>query len=564
MHTPETTKRHSVFYDYQVFPFNRPPEMDGEGTRHPVAIVGAGPIGMVLALLLAKSGVASVIFEAEAQVSEGSRAVAFTRRSQEILQLAGAIEPFVQNGLAWDTGRSFYKGREIYKMVIPHDDNDRYMPVLNNSQQYWEEYLVDACEREPLVDLRWQTKFVSFEERDDGVTITLDTPEGAYNLDANWLVASDGGRSAVRRFMGLRMDGIGFEGKFVITDFRAKDMNLTTERRAFFDPPWLMGNTVLVHRQPNDIWRFDYRVPDGEEPSHTLAPDTIAERTKLIMELIDRDVEWELDWATIYSANTKTLDHYRHGRVMFAGDAAHLLPVFGVRGANTGLQDAENLAWKLGLVEGKGASPALLDSYSDERVMAAREICEEAGKSTRLMDPPSRGFRVMRKVVLSFSLSENFCKDLLNWRTSRPHEYLESSVNAPGDDNSQFEGGYPDGTCARNVKLAEDRYLFDMFGFRFQLLVFVGDEADSAAASRALATMRHRDLVNVVAIGGSFDGADHTVAQGTEAVRDRYGVTGSGLYLLRPDMHVAGRWTTMDLASADANIDRILAIGGHK
>lgn len=564
MHTPNTTKRPSAFYDYQIFPFDRPPEMDSDGASHPVAIVGAGPIGMVLALLLAKSGVASVILESEAQVSEGSRAVALTRRSQEILQLAGAIGPFVKNGLAWDTGRSYYKGREIYRMVIPHDDNDRYKPVLNNSQQYWEEYLVNACAREPLINLRWQTKFASFEELADRVILTLDTPEGEYTLAARWLVACDGGRSAVRRFMGLRLDGVGFEGKFVITDFRAKDMNLSTERRAFFDPPWLMGNTVIVHRQPNDIWRFDYRVPDGEDPSYTLAPDTIAERTKLIMDLIDRDVPWELDWATIYSANTKTLDRYRHGRVLFAGDAAHLLPVFGVRGANTGLQDAENLAWKLGLVEGKGASPELLDSYSDERVMAAREICDEAGKSTRLMDPPSRGYRVMRKVVLSFSLTQDFCKELLNWRTSRPHEYLDSPLNAPGDDNQRFECGYPDGTCARNVKLTNDHYLFDLFGFRFQLLIFVDTKADTAATARALAAMRHRDLVNVIVIGGAIEGANHTVTEGAETVCESYGVTAVGMYLLRPDMHVVGRWSTINPATIDVNLDRILATRGRQ
>lgn len=564
MHTPNTAKRFSVFYDYQIFPFVRPPEMDGLTLRHPVAIVGAGPIGMVLALLLARSGVSTVILEAEAQVSEGSRAVAFTRRSQEILQLAGAIEPFVKNGLPWNTGRSYYKGREIYQMVIPHDANDRYQPVLNNSQQYWEQYLVDACEREPLIDLRWQTKFVSFSEQPDGVTLTLDTPEGEYALNANWLVASDGGRSAVRRFMGLRMDGVGFEGKFVITDFRAPGMNLPTERRAFFDPPWLMGNTVIVHRQPNDIWRFDYRVPDGEDPAVTLAPETIATRTKLIMDLIERDVPWELDWATIYSANTKTLDRYRHGRVLFAGDAAHLLPVFGVRGANTGLQDAENLAWKLALVERDGASDALLDTYSDERVMAAREICEEAGKSTRLMDPPSRGYRVMRKVVLSFSLSQDFCKDLLNWRTSRPHEYLESPVNAPADDNARFAGGFADGTCARNVMLAEDKYLFDQFQFRFQLLVFVDAATDRATLARALAAMRHRDLVNVIAIGAAVEGADSAIVDGADAVRQSYGIDGAGMYLLRPDMHVSGRWTRTDCTMIDANLDRILALGAQQ
>lgn len=562
MHQPNTSKRPSVFYDYEVFPFIRPPEMDGPTDRKQVVIVGAGPIGMVLALLLEKWGVSSVILEAEAQVSEGSRAVAFTRRSQEILQLAGAIPPFVENGMTWNSGRSFYKGKEIYQMVIPHDEDDRYQPVLNNSQQYWEEYLVDYCNKSDLIDLRWQSRFVSLEDGEDGVTVTVDTPEGEYQMQADWLVASDGGRSAVRRFMGLRMDGFGFEGKFVITDFKAPDMNLPVERKVFFDPPWNMGNNVIVHRQPNDVWRFDYRVPDGEAPEYTLAPETIAERIRLIMEMLDRDVEWELDWATIYSANTKTLTDYRHGHVLFAGDAAHLLPVFGVRGANTGLQDSENLAWKLGMIETQGASDTLLDNYSKERVKAAFEICEEAGKSTRVMDPPSHGYRVMRQVILSFSLTQDFCNILLNWRTSRPHEYLDSEVNTPDDDNADFPAGFPDGTAARSVQIGDDRYLFDDFAFRFQLLVFT--RPDSEAKVLDTAALRHRDLMNVIAVGAPIKGADAEVTDGHQHVFEKYGIEDHGMYLLRPDMHVCGRWQSVDLGKIDAQLDHILAGGTKK
>jgi len=554
MHQPNTTKRPSVFYDYQIFPFTRPPEMDGDTTRHPVVIVGAGPIGLVSALLLAKWGVRSVILESEAQVSEGSRAAAFTRRSQEILQLAGAVQPFLDNGLEWNTGRAFYKGKEIHHMVIPYDENDRYKPVLNNSQQYWEEYLIGACAQSDLIDLRWQTKFVALKDEDAGVTVTADTPEGEYQIRANWLIAADGGRSQVRHFMGLRMDGVGFEGKFVITDFKAPDMDMPTERKVFFDPPWSKGNNILVHRQPNDLWRFDYRVPDGEAPEFSLAPATVAKRIKLIMEMLGKDVEWELDWATIYSANTKTLTDYRHGHVLFAGDAAHLLPVFGVRGANTGVQDAENLAWKLALVETKGASTALLDNFSKERVTSAYEICEEAGKSTRVMDPPTRGYRLMREVLLSFSLTEDFCRDLLDWRTSRPHEYLDSILNAPGDDNARFTGGFRNGTVVRSVKLGDDHYLFDDFAFRFQLLVF----SKPGGPARSVEGLGNRDLVNVIAVGAPVEGADATIIDGATAVFEKYGIQDEGMYLVRPDMHVCGRWQSVDFNTIDAELQRIL------
>lgn len=562
MHQPSTIKRDSVFYDYKIHPFVRPPEMDGPTDRTPVVIVGAGPIGMVLALLLAKWGVRTVILEAEAQVSEGSRAVAFTRRSQEILQLAGAIAPFIQNGLTWNSGRSYYKGKEIYHMVIPDDPDDRYRPVLNNSQQYWEEYLSQFCEENPLIDLRWQSAFTSLTDSAKGAQVSVDTPEGEYRIDCNWVVACDGGRSAVRRHLGLRMEGVGYEGKFVITDFRAKDMDLPIERRVFFDPDWNMGNNVIVHRQPNDIWRFDYRVPDGEAPEYTLDPDTIRTRTRLIMEMLGRDVDWELDWATIYSPNTKSLASYRHGHVLFAGDAGHLLPVFGVRGANTGLQDSENLAWSLGLIEAKGAPDSLLDNYSAERVQAAFEICDEAGKSTRIMDPPTKGYRLMRQVILSFSLSQDFCKVLLDWRTSRPHEYRDSLINAGADDDGSFAGGFAKGCAVRNAKLGEQSYLFDHFEFRFQLLVF--SRSPKRAEADPLSGFKHRDLVNVIAIGAAMPGADAVISCKAEHLFQKYGIEDEGLYLIRPDMHVCGRWTRMAFAEADAELERILKKGAGR
>lgn len=552
MHNPRTTPRFSVFYDYRIHPFRRPPEMEGAAPRHDVAIVGAGPVGMVLALLLARAGVASVLIEAEAQVSLGSRAVALTRRSMEIVQQARADAPFVENGYGWSSGRSFYAGREVFCMALPDDPDERFPPVLNNSQQYWEEYLIDAIAREPLVDLRWQTAFRSLAEDGEGVTARLDTPEGEYDIRTRLLVAADGGRSAVRHFLGLKMEGQAYAGKFVITDFVSADFDMPTERLCYFDPDWNPGNNVLVHRQPNDVWRFDYRLPDGEDPEEALKPETIALRTRRIMEMVlGREVPWTLDWASVYSPNTRTLPDYRHGHVLFVGDAAHLLPIFGIRGANTGLQDAENLGWKLAAVLRGRAGDGLLDSYSHERVAAAREICDEAGKSTRLMDPPTRGYRVMRAVILSFACTEDFCRPMLHWRTSRPHDHADSVLNAPESD--PFAGGIAPGSVARNLRLGPGDYLFDHFGYGFTLLL-IGGAAEGADAAALKA--RWPDL-RVVALGAAVAGAD--VARPAPATAfEKYGVEGAATYLLRPDLHVCGRWQGLAPEAAGAALARIL------
>lgn len=537
MHTPDTQPRSSVFYTYEIHPFRAPQELSGVAGRVPVAVVGAGPVGLLTAIELARYGVASVVLEAELQVSHGSRAIVLTRRSMEILQHAGVADPFVRKGLQWSRGRSFFRGKEVYQMVMPHDANDRFQPGLNISQQYIEEYLVDAAERTGLIDLRWGSKVTAVAQDADGVTLTVDTPEGEYALRTAYAVAADGGRSTVRRLMGLRMEGRAYAGNFVIADIKAK-INLPTERLCYFDPDWNPGNNVLVHRQPDDIWRLDFRLPDGETAEEALDGARLAERIDLILAMIGRKVPWELDWATVYSASTLTLPDYVDGRVAFVGDAAHLLPIFGVRGANTGFQDAGNLGWKLAFVIKGLASEKLLESYSRERVTAAREICDEAAKSTRFMTPPTAGYRLLRDAVLSLSLSEDFCRNLLHWRTSRPHTYAASILNAASD---AFAAGPEPGAPALNVRLGEGDYLQDHFGLGFQLLIFTrtgAEVAPLAAAARAGGLP-----VTVLAIGvASAEGADVVLPDSGGVVAARYDAGAGTAYLLRPDLHVCARW----------------------
>lgn len=545
MHRPDTTPRPSVFYDYRVHPFRRPPEMDGAPSSAPVAIVGAGPIGMVAALDLARLGVASILLEAETQVSHGSRAIVLTRRSQEILQQTGVVAPFLAKGLGWSTGKSFFRGKKVYDMVMPHDDDDRFLPGLNLQQQYIEEYLVDAVEASPLIDLRWGSKVVDLVQDEDGATLTVDTPEGEYRLAAPWVVAADGGRSPIRRLLGLRMEGRSYPGNFVIADIRAK-LDLPTERLCFFDPDWNPGNNVLVHRQPDDLWRIDFRLPDGETAEEALEPARLHDRIEKVLAMIGREVAWTLDWATVYSANTLTLPDYVAGRVLFTGDAAHLLPIFGVRGANTGFQDASNLAWKLALVA-KGLAPrALLDSYSQERVAAAREICAEGGKSTRFMTPPTAGFRLMRDAVLSLVLTQDFCKDLLHWRTSRPHDYTHSPLNSFAEEDAAFAGGPACGAPAPNVRLGPDDFLLDHMGTGFHLVVFADTASETAIAATLTAAARSPlPLVRVV-IGSASDAitglADRVIADPEGRVARKWSAPPGSALLLRPDLHVAARW----------------------
>ena len=555
MHQPVGTPRPSIYYDYRV---HAPwlPSAHGAQPRHPVVIAGAGPAGMVTALELARHGVPSVLLNSELQVSQGSRAIVFTRRSMEILQQVGVADRMTASGLPWRFGNSIYQGQTVFRMEAPHDADDRFFPMLNLQQQYLEEYLLDACAASPLIELRWGNKVVGVQQQADHARLTVDTPEGEYAMEAGWLVAADGGRSDIRTMLGLKLEGASYEGFFVIADIRI-DLPLPTERLAFFDPVWNPGNTILMHREPHGIWRVDYQLPPGEKPEDALRPESLKARIDAQLEMIGfGGTPWEMDWSSVYSARTLTLPDYVSGRVIFTGDAAHLLPIFGVRGANTAFQDAQSLGWHLAFVLKGLAGERLLANHSAERVGAAREIIDEAGKSTRFMTPPTRGFRVLRDAVLSLSRTQAFVRPLYHWRTSRPHEYTHSVLNSPGDDNALFTAGPAHGAPPRNIRLGVGDYLLDHLGGGFDLLYFTDAAAMPQPLQDVIAQVRAQGVpLRVTAIGAPapVQGADQTLADADGHLRQRYGIGASGgAYLLRPDQHVCARWLTLDATRLQA------------
>jgi 3-(3-hydroxy-phenyl)propionate hydroxylase len=561
MHQPTTEARPSIYYPYQVFK----PWLAAEHSpqqRKQVVIAGSGPAGMVAALELARHGVPSVVLESELQVSQGSRAIVFTRRSMEILQQVGVADRITENGLPWRFGNSHYRGQRVFRMEAPHDADDRFFPMINIQQQYLEEYLLDACRDNPLIDFRWGNKLISLTQDADGARVEVDTPQGPYTLETDWLIAADGGRSGIRSALNLALEGSSYEGFFVIADIRI-DLPLPTERLAFFDPPWNPGNTILMHREPHGIWRVDYQLPPGESPEEALRPESLKQRIDAQLAMIGHaGAKWEMDWSSVYSARTLTLPDYVHGRVLFTGDAAHLLPIFGVRGANTAFQDSQSVAWHLACVIKGLAGPKLLANFSAERVGAAREIIDDAGQSTRFMAPPSAGFRLLRDAVLSLSLTEEFVRPLYHWRTSRPHEYSHSVLNSAGDDNALFTAGPAHGAPPQNIRLAANDFLLDHLGGGFDLLYFTDAAEMPQALQQVIANARGRGVpLKVIAVGasGPVAGADLSLADADGHFRQRYGVQASGAaYLLRPDQHVCARWLTLDATRLQAALNTAL------
>jgi 3-(3-hydroxy-phenyl)propionate hydroxylase len=400
--------------------------------------------------------------------------------------------------------------------------------------------------------VRWQTKVVGLESDPSGVHLQLDTPAGEYTLACDWLVACDGVRSAVRRLQNLRFEGRAYTGRFAIIDFRVP-LGAPTGRRCYFDPPWLPGYAVLLHKAPYGIWRLDYQVPDDVSDEEALDPARLRSHVQAHLDYIGADLPWEIEWVTLYKPNTLSLARYNHGRVLYCGDAAHLLPVFGVRGVNTGVQDGNNLSWKLASVIRGIASPAILDTYTDERLADAQQICFEAARSTRMMAPPSRGFRILRDAVLQLSVRNEFTRPLLHWRTSRPIDYAESALTTVDATERRFAAGPRPGAPARNVCIDPEAsprtWLFDAFGPGFQVLAFGSDESMLQAVSADVAALRADGIpIRIVQIRRAHDtrfcvSADAVMTDPLGRIFSGWGVTEGAVYVLRPDQHVAARWT---------------------
>jgi 3-(3-hydroxy-phenyl)propionate hydroxylase len=500
--------------------------------RCTVAIVGGGPVGLATAIGLARHGVRSVVIEADDTVCMGSRAACTSRRTLEIIDRLGALSGFMAKGLPWTGGRSFWQEEEVFRFTMPHDALQRLPPMINLQQYYFEDELLKVLPTDQ-VQLLWSTSVDGIECHDRGAVLSLANAHGRGTLQADWVVACDGGQSFVRKALGLELQGTAYTGRYVIVDIELPSLQ-PTERRAWFDPPWHRGATVLMHRQPDDLWRIDYQLRHGDSTEQALQPDNIKAFVQRHLDAIgEGPLPWKLVWTSIYRAGAMTLSGYRHGRVLFAGNAAHAMPIFGVRGLNSGIDDSDNLAWKLAaVIDGRGHD-RLLDSYSSERVQAFEVNAESARRSTEFMSPPSRGFDLLREAALSLAGRHRDVAELINPRQTAAVAYAGSPLCTP--DADAWAGGPAPGEVLPEVPF-EGGHVTQQVGPGFMLLLF-GEPGFGVPGVR---------VVRVADIGSELARA--------------YDAPAGSAYLVRPDGHVAARWKCVTSDAVTAALRRAL---GH-
>jgi 3-(3-hydroxy-phenyl)propionate hydroxylase len=511
-----------------------------------VVIVGAGPVGLAAAIDLAIRGVRTVLLDDNDVVSTGSRAICWAKRTLEIFDRLGVGDRMVAKGVTWQRGRVYRGEREIYSFDLLPEGGHK-MPAFINLQQYYvEEYLIERCADFPdLIDLRWKNKAVALAQGPDGVALAVDTPAGRYELEADWVVAADGARSPLRTLMGIPLEGQAFEERFLIADVKM-EAPFPNERLFWFEPTFHAGESALLHRQPDNVFRLDFQLGPDADPDAERRPERVIPRVRAAV----GDIPFELEWCSVYAFRCARMERFVHGRVLFCGDSAHVVSPFGARGGNGGIQDADNLAWKLALVVQDRAPATLLDSYDDERGRGADENILNSSRTTTFMTPKSATERAFRDAVLSLAPDRPFARALVNaGRLSRPCSLDGLPLQ------SEDEGGVagpmrPGSACFDAPVLGADgrpTWLLSHLGPDFTLLVFAREGAARAPVVPGLRTV-------LVAPPGIETPGALVDREGLAAARydGRPGVT----YLIRPDQHVAARWPGFDPVAVGRALSR--------
>lgn len=553
----EVTVRQS--YAYPKFPFRRPKALYEGAIEHvPLVIVGGGVVGLSAALELTHLGIETVVLDDDDTVSRGSRSICVSKRTLEIFDRSGVADRMVDKGVIWRTGRVFRGESEIYNFDLLPEAGHK-MPAFINLQQYYvEEYLVDRIEALGRTDLRWRNAVSGIEIDGQGrALLAVETPEGSYRILADHVIAADGVRGTIRRALGLTFTGRTFEERFLITDIKMT-ADFPMERRFWFEPSFHGGQSALLHRQPDNIYRIDLQLGPDADPVEEAKPERVIPR---IRRMVGEDLAFDLEWISVYTFTCRRMERFRHGPVFFVGDTAHVVSPFGARGGNGGVQDIDNLAWKLALVLKGEAPPSLLDSYDAERLPAADENILNSSRSTDFMTPKNQVSADFRQAVLSLSQTVPFARAMVNsGRLSLPHHYTATPLTTPDVDDFGDKGPAP-GSPAVDAPLengGENEWLLNRLGGRFVVLCFVdvsGGAEEISVLSKACGTPRLTADSLVIFAGGVGRDAHGLVDREGMAFR-RWGAKAGTVYLVRPDQHVAARWRTVP---AIAELSRALA-----
>ncbi|MBV9519679.1 MAG: FAD-dependent oxidoreductase [Hyphomicrobiales bacterium] len=523
------------------FAYCRSPDQDKRGpAHHRVVIVGAGPVGLSLAIDLAQRGIAVVLLDNADRIGEGSRGICYAKRTLEIWDRLGIGDPMVAKGVTWRQGKVFRGPDLLYEFdLLPEGGHKR--PAFINLQQYHvENFLVARAAALPGIDLRWRNEVTDIVPDPAGAELAIETPDGPYSVRADWVIACDGTNSTLRTRLGIEIAGETFEDQFLIADIKMR-ADLPTERRFWFDPPFHEGRSALMHRQPEDIWRIDLQLGPKADAEEEKRPEIVRAR---LAAMLGHD-EFDLEWVSVYRFQCRRIENFVHGRVVFCGDSAHQVSPFGARGANSGVQDVENLAWKLALVLSQEAPASLIATYDLERGQAADDNIRHSTRSTDFIAPHSAAEARLRDATLALARHADFAKRMVNSGRLSIASVYHTPLSTP--DADAWNGGVPPGAAMQDAMLRQggkSLYLTDIVAPRFTLL-----------CAQHVTTLTLPLPVEMVAISETDRGSS-VLHDAQHQFAARYDATPGCAYLLRPDGHVAARFRNIAEPAIEAALSR--------
>jgi 3-(3-hydroxy-phenyl)propionate hydroxylase len=551
-----------VLPEYEFVP---PPELNSEAlVRHPIVIVGGGITGLTLACSLARLGVRAVLIDEDNTVGvkgASSRGICYTQKSLEIFERLGIFERIAAKGTQWSVGRTFAGDDEVYSFDLRQQGNFQLSsqpPFINIQQFYIEAFLVDRIQQLGGIDLRWQNRLTAFEQNPHFATLTVETPAGSYRIEAEHVIDATGSSSPLRKWLNVPFDSRRGDDRWCIADVRFTTQP-PAERHTWIEAPFNENRAVWQHLMADGVWRIDYQMAPNADPAYVSREDVVRER---LARQFGPDVGVEIVWVGPYAYRSECVHSMRHGRVFLMGDSAKVVSPFGARGGNTGVADADNLAWKLAAVLRGKADAALLQSYGEERLEAARQNVCVTNRTARFLRPADGSERLFRQAAIGLAKQYPFARSLINtgrMAVANPYSHSAACSYAPGSaagqsvQNVQFD--WADGSTGR---------VNDLLNWaRGDLLVLVFGDLPAAALQR-LRLLCLDAPVRAVQVP-----RPDAPALALENVRDTKGhlqdacqVPDTAWALLRPDGYLAATGASIN-ASLVAAIERSLGLRGE-
>lgn len=503
-----------------------------------VAIVGAGPVGLMIANYLGQCGVNVTVVERLDSLIDYPRAIGLDDESLRTFQAVGLVDKVLPHTTPWHAMRFLTPKGRCFADIQPKTDEFGWSRRNAFIQPLADRVLLEGLQRFDNVKMLFGRELEGFEQNDSRVVVNLKGKDGhAEHLHARYLIGCDGGNSLIRRSLNISFEGKTAPNQWIVVDI-ANDPLSTPHVYLCCDPVRPYVSAAL----PHGVRRFEFMVMPGETETELSQPENLR---KLLAKVLPDPERIELIRSRVYTHNARLAGRFRQGRILLAGDAAHIMPVWQGQGYNSGMRDASNLAWKLSMVIKGLADDSLLDSYEQERRDHAKAMIDLSVLAGHVLAPPKRWQGALRDGVSWFlNYVPPVKRYFLEMRFKPMPQYHQGALIAAGNRHS------PVGKMFIQPKVLTedgDTVLLDqLIGEKFAIIAWGCDPTWGMTSEqidqwKALGTQFIQVLPDVQ-LGAPSDVAVGVTRIGdcTGRLKEWFARGDSSITLLRPDRFVAG------------------------